>query len=376
MRIGYEAKRVFLNMTGLGNYGRGVVQSMSANYPDNQYFLYTTKVNTGSRADHIRKNTKLIVKTPGSGQFKSLWRSKFVVNDLKKDGIELYHGLSHEIPFGIHKTGIKSVVTIHDLIFKHYPQYFGFFSKLIYSAKINYACKHSDMIIAMSEKTKSDLVELLKVDAKKIEVIYQCCDDIFYKSFTDINKGEIRLKYTLPENYILSVGTIEERKNLMLLMRALSRLPKDTELVVIGKATSAYAKTVKKYITKHNLGKRIRFLTKAAFVDLPVIYQMAQVFVYPSRYEGFGIPVLEALVSGTPVIAATGSCLEEAGGPDSIYVSPDDPNGLAEQIERILSNTELQQTMAQKGRDYAKKFESKKLTAQLMQLYTNVVNNA
>jgi len=375
MKIGYEAKRVFSNNTGLGNYSRGLIKGIASFFTDNEYFLYAPKIVPGPRVEFIKENRRITVITPKSQRFVALWRSKFVVKDIKASGVQIFHGLSHEIPIGIQKTGIRSVVTIHDLIFKRFPQYFGFTSRKIYQAKINYACKHADRIIAVSQKTKDDLVELLSIDPKKIEVIYQNCDASFRVEQTGIKKGEVRLKYNLPKKFILTVGTIEERKNLLLLIKAFHLLPNDTRLVVVGKETD-YAKKVKQYITRNQLASRITFVPNASFGDLPAIYQLAEIFVYPSRYEGFGIPVLEALVSGLPVVAATGSCLEEAGGPDSLYVDPDNEKDLADKISLLLSNKDLQKTMIEKGRIYAQKFDDKLLATQLMDLYTNIVNHA
>lgn len=374
MRIGYEGKRAFFNMTGLGNYCRGIIKAMALNHPENEYFLYTPKIIPGMRVD-FKDHKRITVITPKSERFSSLWRSKFIVKDLKAAQLDIYHGLSHELPIGIEKTGIKSVVTIHDLIFKKFPQYFSVIDRTIYSAKVKHACKHADKVVAMSERTKQDLIDLLNIDKDKIEVIYQDCDNMFRAGQTELRQGEVRLKYNLPKKYILSVGTIEERKNLFLLIKAFKQLPIDTQLVVIGKETN-YAKKIHQFITRNQLGSRILFISNASFAHLPIIYQLADVFVYPSRYEGFGIPILEALVTGVPVIAAKGSCLEEAGGPDSIYVDPDNEDELAEKLKMLLSNPVLQNTMIEKGKIYAKKFEGKKLSAQLMALYQNLVGHA
>jgi hypothetical protein len=163
MRIGYEAKRAFLNMTGLGNYSRGIISMMALNYPDNEYLLYTPEARSNKRLDFLAQLKRVKTVTPKSSFFTSLWRSRGVVADLKRDGVDLYHGLSHELPIGISKSGIQSVVTIHDLIFMRFPKYFGFISRQIYAAKIRYACKHADRIIAISERTKADLVQLMRI---------------------------------------------------------------------------------------------------------------------------------------------------------------------------------------------------------------------
>lgn len=373
MRIGYEAKRAFLNATGLGNYSRGVIGMMASHYPQNQYYLYTPKIKRNKAFEFLSHIKQVETKTPKSEFFTSLWRSRGVVGDLKRDGIELYHGLSHELPIGIGDSGIRSVVTIHDLIFMRFPQYFGLVNRKIYAAKIRYACKHADRIIAVSEKTKADLVQLLRVHPEMIEVIYQGCDSSFRVKQSEAELARVRAKYKLPEKYILNVGTIEPRKNLLLLAKAMLYLPKDTQLVVVGRPTKYFAR-VDEYLYLHKLDERVLFVTDAAFADLPVIYQGAQLFVYPSRYEGFGIPVLEALVSGVPVIAAKGSCLEEAGGPDSLYCDPDDETELTEQIRLVLDTPELRQKMISRGLEYSRNFDEPKLAAQLMDLYNNVLN--
>jgi len=362
-------------MTGLGNYSREIIRMMASNYPENEYFLYTPKVEPNARLNFLSEHQQVKTVTPQSKYFTALWRSRGVVADLKRDGIELYHGLSHELPIGIGRSGIKSVVTIHDLIFMRFPQYFGFVSRKIYAAKIKYACKHADVVIAVSEKTKADLVQLLKVHPEKITVLYQGCDDIFGVKQSAEKIAEVSAKYQLPEQYILNVGTIEPRKNLMLLAKAFLFLPKDTRLVIIGKQGN-YFERVREYIVQHKLADRVLFIANVSFADLPAIYQGAQLFVYPSRYEGFGIPVLEALVSGVPAIAAKGSCLEEAGGPDSLYVDPDDETDLTEKIRLVLDDEKLRQTMISKGLIYSRKFEEKKLAAQLMNLYTKTLRNA
>jgi len=374
MRIGYDAKRAFLNRTGLGNYSRWLIRSMASYYPENSYYLYTPKVDTGNKIDFPGELKNAIIVLPKRKAFTSLWRSFGIVNNLERDYIELYHGLSHELPTGITKKGIKSVVTIHDLIFMRFPEYFGFISRTIYGVKVKYACRTADKIIAISERTKSDLVELLNVPADKITVIYQGCDDSFKSVASDSQKRSILEKYNLPSEFILSVGTIEKRKNLLQVIQAMPGLNGRIKLVVIGRETD-YAGQVKQAAADLNLKDEVIFLKGVPFADLPVIYQLAKVFVYPSRYEGFGIPVLEALCSGTPVIAATGSCLEEAGGPDSLYVDPDDANGLAAKLNLALGDEQLRQKMIDRGKEYSANFEDKKLMNQVMSVYQNILQH-
>lgn len=370
MRLGFDAKRAFLNRTGLGNYSRWIINALVKYHPENEYLLYTPKVKPGIYTPDQSTHTKI----PKVKFLTSRWRISGIVNDLKRDGVELYHGLSHELPFGIDRAGIRSVVTVHDLIFMRFPQYFSWINRYIYKTKLIYACRAANKIIAISQKTKSDLVKLLNIDPQKIEVIYQSCDATFRTDQSATQKQAVKQKYHLPDQYLLSVGTIEPRKNLLLLVKALGQVG-DIKLVVIGKPTS-YLDEVKAYISQHELTDRVIFLHDVRFDELPPIYQQSACFIYPSRYEGFGIPILEALCSGTPAIGATGSCLEEAGGPDSLYTDPDNEFQLAGLIMQVLGDESLRQNMISKGLAYSRNFADDKLAAQHAELYKTVLNHA
>lgn len=375
MKIGYDAKRAFYNNTGLGNYSRWLIKALAYFHPENSYFLYTPKAKANNRLSFLEDHGNISTVTPKSKFFTSFWRSKGIVKDLLHDGIELYHGLSHELPSGIGRNGIRSVVTMHDLIFMRYPKQFGWFNYRIYLAKVKHACKIADTIIAVSQKTKDDLVELLGINPNKIEVVYQGCDPAFAVMQTAEQKVAVKKMHNLPNEFLLSVGTIEERKNLLLIAKALSETKSNIPLVVVGRPTK-YADLVNQYLTANNLTNRVFFLQDVTFAQLPAIFQLASIFIYPSRYEGFGIPILEALNSAVPVIAATGSCLEEAGGPDSCYVDPDDAAGLAQKIDLLLNDDTLRQNMIKKGLLFADNFTDDKLALQMQQLYLNTLTNA
>ncbi|TKC05633.1 glycosyltransferase family 4 protein [Pedobacter polaris] len=368
LKIGYDGKRAANNLTGLGNYSRSLIANLAKSFPSNEYFVYTPKIK-----DHLKKSPlftqpNVHLELPSAKNSKLFWRSSGIKSQLINDNINLFHGLSHEIPVGINNIGIKSIVTMHDLIFLRYPKYYRLIDRLIYKFKSKYACENVDRIIAISEKTKEDIVDLYKIDSSKIDVVYQSCDDSFKTSSTENEKEKIREKYNLPVKYILNVGTIEARKNLLLLIRALPKIDSAYQLVVIGKETT-YTALVKKEIEKLGLKERVIFLKNVPFTDLPLIYQSAGIFILPSYYEGFGIPIIEALYSNVPVIAATGSCLEEAGGPNSIYVAPDDIKGLSNAVNKVLSDQNLQKEMKEKGLFYVQKFNNEAVSKRLMDCY-------
>ncbi|WP_118972819.1 glycosyltransferase family 4 protein [Taibaiella koreensis] len=366
LRIGFDAKRAFLNHTGLGNYSRSVIGSLARFFPSESYFLYTPRIVKDSRTLPMLQPA-VTLRSPRLPVLTSAWRSRFVVPQLKRDRLDIYHGLSHELPAGIQYTGIKTLVTIHDLIFLRYPQYYKAADRKIYELKFRHACKHADRIIAISEQTKRDIVHYFGTAPDKIHVVYQTCDPAFGHACTPEQLQQVSSRYALPAHYLLYVGTIEERKNLMLIARALSMMPHE-HLVVVGKPT-AYAEKVKTYLKEHHIEGQVTFLERVPFPDLPALYQRADIFIYPSEFEGFGIPLLEALYSGVPAIGATGSCLEEAGGPGSIYVSPENPQALADAIRLIQSDKQQRQQMIQTGKQYASGFTEEAHAGRLMEHY-------
>jgi len=372
MNIGFDGKRAANNLTGLGNYSRSLITQLSQFFPQNQYFVYTPKIKESRQINDFFTPSNILAVLPKSFSF--LWRTIGIKKQLLTDQIDLYHGLSHEIPIGLKQIEIPSIVTVHDLIFLKFPQYFGRIDRFIYKLKCQYACTHADKIVAISEQTKKDIVSFFNIDDHKIEVVYQSCDESFKTPANNSLKEEVKEKFDLPDHYILNVGTIETRKNLLLLIKALANVPKAYKLVVVGKETP-YKQLVLDEISKLSLNERVIFLQNVPFNELPAIYQMASVFVYPSFYEGFGIPIIEALYSSVPVIAATGSCLEEAGGTDSLYMDPNNPIELAKNINKVLENQELQSEMKQKGIAYVQRFNDDRIANHMMEVYKNVLAN-
>ncbi len=371
-RIGFDAKRLFNNFTGLGNYSRTLLRNLAEFYPDHAYFLYTPKVTKNEETQFFLNSPLYSVHQP-QGQPKGYWRTWGVKRRLRKHKIQLFHGLSHEIPMGIQKTKIRSVVTIHDLVFKHYPHHFPWLDRHLYDFKFRYACENANKIIAISESTKKDIIEFYNIAAEKIEVIYQSCHERFMQEKSPKAIEAALKKYQLPADYFFYVGSVIERKNLLGIVQALELLPNDLKLplVVIGDG-KAYKNKVQEYIARKGLQKQVLFI-KADYDDMPALYQQARVFVYPSVYEGFGIPVLEALFSKTPVITSNISSLPEAGGPDSYLIDPTQPEQIAEGIQKILSDTAFRENMEEKGFAYAQQFKGEPLTEQLMALYENLL---
>jgi glycosyltransferase involved in cell wall biosynthesis len=382
MNIGFDAKRAYHNQTGLGHYSRTLIHSLAKYFPGNDYFLFNPKRSFLFQFEEENVQEILPNGFPGS-LFPSAWRSSWVKNDLKKLGIDIYHGLSHEIPMGLKTTRIKSVVTIHDLIHERFPDQYNAIDVKIYRKKFRYACLNSDRVIAISEQTKKDIVEFYQVPASKITVCYQSCNPAFGKTVPAEEKASIRKKYRLPERFFLHVGSIIERKNLLNVCKAIYLLRNEMAepLVVIGDG-GKYKQQVKEFIFQNGLAERIIFLSEIpeaksskAFQtaeDFPAIYQSAIAMIYPSFFEGFGIPVLEALWSRVPVITSNVSSLPEAGGGAAICVDPASVEEIASAMKRVCDDKEFAASLPEKGWQHAQRFSQENCAKDVMQVYNSL----
>ena len=370
MNIGYEAKRVFHNKTGLGNYSRDLVRILSATYPENNYFLYNPKP---AKKELFKSNlANVFEKKPTTAfakKFKNFWRQKGIVKDLIRDEIVLFHGLSGELPSGLRQKNIKSVVTIHDLIFMRYPEFYSFFDRKIHYYKFKKAARQADVVIAISEQTKKDIITFLGIPEQKIKVIYQGCQAVFKEIYSEEEKLATALKLNLPKEYLLNVGTIESRKNVLSVVRAIKNI--DTHLIIIGGETK-YSLTVKNYIAENNLEHKVSFLNGLTARELAITYQLATIFIYPSLFEGFGIPIIEALYSKTPVITSNSGVFPEAGGPHSVYVDPINIAAMETAIKALLGNKALRNEISEKGYTFVQQFNDKTIATEVMALYNSI----
>jgi glycosyltransferase involved in cell wall biosynthesis len=255
-------------------------------------------------------------------------------------------------------------VTIDDLIFLRNPEFYHWIDTEIYGWKFRQTMREADHIIAISECTKRDILAYSEVDERKISVIYQSCAPKFTVPAAPLSPSTSR--------YILSVGSIEARKNILLAVKALPYLPEELNLVIVGRHTS-YTDEVIAYAKKENLSHRIRIMHGVSDEELPRLYAEAEAFVYPSRYEGFGIPIIEAISCRLPVVACTGSCLEEAGGPDSLYVDPDDAEAMAHAISQVLKGAEGRGARISNSQKYIERFAGNDVAGQVMQVYRQLL---
>jgi len=371
IKIGFDAKRAFYNQRGLGNYSRDVIRILSEHASDNDYLLFTPRM---KNAIHIPLSSNCrIIKPSGSfwTTFSSAWRTFGQCKEIREEKLDIFHGLSHELPYGIEKCNVHTVVTMHDIIFLKHPELFPLFDRYSFRMKYTRACRIAEKIVAISQQTKHDLIEYLNIDERRIEVIYLSCHPVFKQRIDEETKRLVRLKYDLPTTYMLIVCAIERRKNHELILKAMHAGRPDLPLVVIGRP-SAYKNELVRLISEYKLEQKVLFRYPVETEELPAIYQSATLFIYPSLYEGFGIPILEAQVSGVPVITSKGSCFEESGGDAACYISHDDAEELATAISQITNDREVAAQMAEKGRIHATIFSDKSIAQSLMTIYEDL----
>ncbi|MDL2296492.1 glycosyltransferase family 4 protein [Bacteroidales bacterium OttesenSCG-928-B11] len=369
MKIGFEAKRAFFNASGLGNYSRNIISALHQYYPENDYFLFTPKY---SEERFAMPEASIVMPGNGWKHFPALWRFMGMDTAIQQHNIDIFHGLSNELPRGIEQCEAKSVVTIHDLIFMRYPHWYKLHDRKIYRNKVKYACKVADKIVAISQQTKEDLIHFLNVPEEKITVIYQ---PAFIHFLQNERNEELEmqtvLKYQLPEHYLLMVGNIEKRKNIANVIMAKVEGKIDTPLYIVGRENS-YAEKLRSDVERLGIDD-IYFLHQVSSKELAVFYRNADMLIYPSYFEGFGLPVIEALSCGIPVIASTGSCLSETAGEGALYVNPDDTEEIAVAIRRLLNDKTLRQELVQKGQQHIRQFEPEIIARQIYELYQSLL---
>lgn len=365
MKIAYDAKRLFENTSGLGNYSRDLLRILLKEYPNNEYLLLNK--NKSDRGQNLLKEDNAhFVKVNGIAG-RQLNAGKIA----QDQGSEIYHGLSGELPLFWNKKTIRKIVTQHDLIFVRYPEYYSFIDRKIHLAKFRNGCEQADIVVAISEATKNDLIDILDVPPEKIQVIYQGCHPIFYQKQNDATLSKVKKNRNLPERFILSVGTVEPRKNLF---RSISAL-RDTNipLVIVGKVQQKYFQKLQSLITKYKLSQQIIFLSDVGIQELVSLYHLCEFVIYPSEFEGFGIPVLEALSSGKTVITSNVSALPEAGGEHAVYVNPLSIEDIRAKILHLWENKEERLRRMQGIENHLKKFSDKNIADQWQRIYTSII---
>lgn len=372
MKIGFDAKRAFNNPAGLGNFSRNTICALSRQFPNDKYFLFHPG-NKNPLFTSPANSTEIKPESFWWKAMKNVWRTFHISKLVLELDLDIYHGLSHELPVRIEKSNVKTLVTIHDLIYLRHPEYYPQIDREIYFRKFRHACKVADKVHAISEQTKQDLMTFFFVPEEKIKVIYQSVNPVFFERAEDSQKQVLRRKYQLPEKFILSVGTIEPRKNLLGLLEGMILSKTYIPVVVVGKLTD-YQQKVIKFIESDLNRLDVFFLPRIQDAELAALYQMAEVLVYPSFFEGFGLPVAEAQASGCPVITSQTSSLPEVGGDAALYVNPEKPEDIGKTLATLLADKKMRESLVSKGIINAQRFTPANFARHLKKLYNSLLD--
>lgn len=379
MRIGYDAKDVFSKKSRFGSYNKYMIKVMGKHVPENNYLLYTSKSTYDKDLPDIQNFSNVEIRTPAKiisrMNMGSIWRSAILGNTALNDEVDIFHGLSNELPIIISKK-LKTIVTVHDLFFVRFPQLYQAFEIEILKRRIKHACQIANKIIAVNQQTAEDIHSFLGINKNKIEIVYPGCDQCFHAEHDLFELKKISDIYKLPEDYILNFTPMESAGGTLSLLKALQAVEDkvDIPLVIVEHPAKSYKKRIAEEAKKLGLENRIIFLRNIPTEDLSKIYQLSKLFIYTASYEGSVTPIIEALNARVPVITSPG--FENVGGKAALYVKNKDHEALGEAITKVLLNTQLASKMIFEGADYVRKFDNEVFAATIAKIYGEILNQS
>ncbi len=379
MKINLELQPCLKNKSGIGIYTYELAKLLQGK--DNielsgNIFNFLNRNDISKDIEGLNMNINLCTLFP-YGVYRRVWNKVHInYNKLFNSHDELYHFFNFIVPPNI--TG-KVITTIHDMTYILYPETMDKKNLKRITNDIDYSVNRSDKIITVSESSKNDIIKYLNVQPSKIEIVYNGVDyERFNKFYATEEKEEVKKKYSLPEKYILYMGTLEPRKNIESIVEGFYILKQkyrdDIKLVIAGKKGWLF-ESIFNLVEQLKLTEDIIFTDYVDEKDKPLIYNMAEIFVFPSLYEGFGIPVLEAMASEVPVITSNVSSLPEVAGDAALLVAPKDKESIAEQMHKILSNENLRKELVHKGKIQCRKFTWQDSADRLYEIYKEVLNS-
>jgi glycosyltransferase involved in cell wall biosynthesis len=375
-RIGFDALRALRNTTGLGNYSRGVLRGLRAVDPALQLHLYSPgppRPPYAALPSELGATLHLPPAVWRRRGFRAMWRTFRLGRTARRDGLDLFHGLSHEIPRDLPRTGMPSVVTFLDLIYHLHPEYFPAFDRRSYEWRYRWSADHARAIIAISGQTRDDLMACYGIPAGRIRVIPPARDPRFARPAGSAELRSVRERFNLPERFALSVGTLEPRKNQALAIEAIALMGARAPVLMLAGRDGGSEAELRRLAEARGVAARVRIVTTVGNDELPTLVQGASLFLYPSLIEGFGMPIVEALSASVPVITTAGGCFGEAGGVAARYVDPTDAPGLAAAMTEILGDPALADRMREAGRRHAEGYDGAALARRLLAVYDAVI---
>lgn len=367
-RIGIDARLTYYRQGGISQYTYGLLRHLPDLDQERQYVVI-----------HSRKDNRNLATAPNQQRAISwtpchhpLERLALGIETLPMR-LDLLHSPDFIPP---HNRTLKSVITIHDLTFLHYPDYFTEDSKRYYIDQIDGAAERADHILTDSDSSRGDILNILDIPPEKVTTTLLGIDSDHFKPAAAPEIDRVRITYKLPDDYLLFVGTIEPRKNISGLVAAhrslLAELPDLPPLVLVGHL-GWLADDIFAGIEESGARDHVIWLENVPYTDLPALYSAASVLCLPSFYEGFGFPPLEAMACGTPAVVSNRSSLVEVAGDVALQVDPDSTDSIAEGLRRVLTDSGLAGTMRQRGIPWAQSFSWARTARETLAVYNRVL---
>jgi glycosyltransferase involved in cell wall biosynthesis len=370
MRIAIDVRK--LRDYGIGTYVRNLLRHLSRIDSSTEYVLFCRPGDVASVAE-LGENFRAVPEHARAYSFREQVR---VPLDLRRERIDLFHAPHYVLPA---LTPCRAIVTIHDCIHLRFPQYLP--SRLAYAyarSSLWIASHRSSRILTVSEASKRDILRYFSVSDAKIDVIYNAIDERFGEEPPEDEVARVRERYQLNDPFVLYAGNIKPHKNLERLIEAFHTLRRGglehVKMLIIGDEISKYA-TLRRAVHKYKLHQHVRFFGFVPDKTLAVLYRLAAVFVFPSLYEGFGLPPLEAMASGTPVITSNLSSLPEVVGDAALLIDPYEPDAIADAMRRVLTEPSLRDDLRERGLKRVREFSWERSIRRVRQIYEEVLSD-
>jgi glycosyltransferase involved in cell wall biosynthesis len=370
VRIGIDARK--LHDFGIGTYIRNLLRQLARLDHDTEFVLLCRPVDAPGLA-LLGENFRLVPETSGNY---SLAEQLQIPRALRREGVTLFHAPHYVLPPLV---TCRSVVTIHDCIHLMFPQYLR--SRLAFAyarASIGMAARRATRVLTVSESSKRDILRFVDVPPEKIDVIYNGYDERFGAEPREEDVVRVRERYQLHDEFVLYAGNVKPHKNLERVIQALHRVRArgldHLKLVLIGDEISKYP-TLRQSVHRHRLDKYVRYFGFQPAATLVAFYRLARAFVFPSLYEGFGLPPLEAMANLTPVVTSNLSSMPEVVGDAAVLVDPYDPQSIADGIRRAISDEPLRQTLIERGRLRAQAFSWREAAVRTLGVYREAIGH-
>jgi glycosyltransferase involved in cell wall biosynthesis len=362
MNIGFDAKRIFHNKTGLGAYSSSLAHHLVKLYPQHTFYFYTPPFARSDAFDFFEKQENVVIRTlPRPSWF---WRSIMLSFFVRRDKLDVFHGLSGELPLISFRPKIKTIVTIHDVIFKSHPQYYEYWDQMIYHLKTKRSLSLANKIVAVSRFTKSEIIKNYEINAP-IDVISPVLKSVYLYRSKHLKESEFKSLYNLRNGFFLYVGSFNKRKNIDVVISALSNLPdeKKKKLVIVS---NDRAGSVLDTARTYGVEDWVRIEKDVDDKTLSLYYSFCSAVIYPSFIEGFGLPILEGIVHGAKVICSGVPAHKEAGGELPKFFDPYNSDELTD----ILSSLSFYERKSDKvALSHLNTFSPTLICGELMRLY-------